>query len=51
MSKQMTLGAFGFTKSIVHRGQEERMGIPLSIDATVADKRVECSACHERFFN
>ena len=49
MSKQMTLGAFGFTKSVVHRRNEEKVNIPLSVDKTVAEKRLECSICYECF--
>ena len=47
--KQRTLAAFGFTKTIRHRGNEIRVEIP---DYTeIEEKRIKCAHCEARFIN
>ena len=51
MPKQMTLGAFGFTKTVTHRGNEEVVKMPLVVPEVATGKKLECYVCHERFCN
>ena len=41
MSKQMTLGAFGFTKSVTHRGNDEVVKMPLVVPEVATEKKLE----------
>ena len=49
MSKQITLGPFGFTKSFTHRGNEATVEILLVTPGISTEKNLECYVCHERF--
>ena len=51
MPKQMTLGAFGFTKSITHHGNEEVVKMPLVVPEVAIEKKPKRYVCHERFCN
>ena len=47
MSKQKTLAAFDFTKTIVHRGNVARVDIPLTVDLDVGT--IPCRSCSKKF--
>ena len=49
MPKQMTLGAFGFTKSITHHGNEEVVKMPLVVPEVAIEKKFKRYVYHERF--
>ena len=50
MSKsQKTLGFFGFSKEITHRGKRAKIELPE--DVPDKSKIVECSICKKKFFN
>ena len=51
MPKQMTIGAFGFTKSVTNRGNEEVVKMPLVVSGVANEKKLERYVCHERFCN
>ena len=51
MPKQMTVGAFGFTKSVTNRGNEEVVKMPLVVSGVANEKKLERYVCHERFCN
>ena len=51
MPTQVTLGAFGFAKSVTHRGNDEVVKIPLVVLEVATKKKLECYVCHERCNN
>ena len=46
MPKQMTLGAFGFTKSFAHCRNKEIVKMPLVVPKVATGKKLECYVCH-----
>ena len=48
--RQLTLGAFGFTKKIAHRGNLNEVVIPRTVKEEKVIKRYQCHSCDKRFF-
>ena len=49
LKRQKTLGFFGFSKEITHRGKSVNIEFPE--DVPDKSKKVECSICKKKFFN
>ena len=49
MKRQATLKAFGFTRSLGHRGNEVEIEVPRFVDD--AHKLLKCSKCEKKFVN
>ena len=47
--KQKTLGVFGFTKKVVHRGKEEQVAIPNFVKEEEVFKVIPCLQCPQKF--
>ena len=47
--KQLTLGAFGFKKTVIHRGQSS--DIKLTKFAKIEERNVNCPHCDKKFVN
>ena len=47
--RQKTLGFFGFSKTVTHRGQEVKIDIP--DDSPDVSRKVPCPKCKKKFVN
>ena len=47
--KQLTLGAFGFKKTVIHRGQSSDIKLPKF--AKIEERNVNCPHCDKKFVN
>ena len=47
--KQQTLGFFGFTKKVVHRGKEQKIKIPRFVKEEEVIKLIPCLHCPLKF--